>query len=205
MRYPTVLTLAGSDCSGGAGLQADLKTISQLGCYGMSVVTAVTAQNTQGVSAIHAIPVDIIEQQCAMIASDIPVDAIKTGMLFSAEIMTTISHCLQRYWPTVPVVVDPVCVAQSGDRLLTEDALSTMKTDLLPCATVITPNIAEGQALVGNTVRDEALLQSLCDLLQPEQAVLLKGGHAPGRESVDWLGWRQQRHDYRHKLDTNHQ
>src|SRR5690349_11361719 len=148
------MTIAGSDSGGGAGIQADLKTFQALGVYGASTLTAITAQNTVGVTAVHEIPVDVIAAQIDAVISDIGVDAAKTGMLSSAAIITTVSERL-RHWRIEKLVVDPVMIAKSGDRLLREDAVAALVRELLPLAMVLTPNVPEAEVLVGRPLRTD--------------------------------------------------
>jgi len=188
-RVAVALSIAGSDSSGGAGIQADLKTFAAFGVYGMSVVTAVTAQNTRSVRAIHSVPPDVVAQQIDAVMEDIPPAAIKTGMLPSAEMVRLVSERLQ-FWHVPNVVVDPVMVASSGDRLQTEDALLALRTALLPLARVLTPNLPEAERLLGRPVRDDEddlvrAAEALCWL--GPQSVVLKGGHRGGGEAVDVL------------------
>jgi hydroxymethylpyrimidine/phosphomethylpyrimidine kinase len=187
-RYARALTIAGSDSGGGAGIQADLKTFAALGCYGMSVITALTAQNTVAVAAIHPVPPEFIAAQLDAVLEDIGVDAIKVGMLHSAEVIATVAERLRRR-PMVPVVVDPVMVAKSGDRLLREDAVTALREVLLPLATVITPNLPEAEALLGRHVRShDAMNAAASDLLGlGPRAVVVKGGHLGGGDSTDVL------------------
>ena len=187
-RYARALTIAGSDSGGGAGIQADLKTFAALGCYGMSVITALTAQNTVAVAAIHPVPPEFIAAQLDAVLEDIGVDAIKVGMLHSAEVIATVAERLRRR-PMVPVVVDPVMVAKSGDRLLREDAVTALREVLLPLATVITPNLPEAEALLGRHVRShDAMNAAATDLLKlGPRAVVVKGGHLAGGDSADVL------------------
>lgn len=188
MRYTPVLTIAGSDSGGGAGIQADLKTFSALDCYGMSVLTALTAQNTLGVSAIHAPPPAFVEAQLDAIYSDMGADAVKVGMVFSAEIAAVIAAKMRQY-AVRKLVVDPVMVATSGDALLAPAAVNTLVESLFPLATLITPNLAEAHALTGLPVdtpaEREKALYALADL--GAAAVLLKGGHADADEATDLL------------------
>ena len=147
-QYCKVLTIAGSDSGGGAGIQADLKTFSAIGCYGMSVITALTAQNTQGVKAIHAVPPAFAVEQIEAVLSDIGADAIKIGMLYSAELIEAVAQELKKHGAR-KIVLDPVMVAQSGDKLLQDDAIEAIKTHLMPLADVVTPNIPEASVLCG--------------------------------------------------------
>ncbi len=187
-RIPRVLTIAGSDSGGGAGIQADLKTMTALGAYGMSVITSVTAQNTVGVTGIHDLPPEVVAQQLEAVLSDIGTDAAKTGMLSSAAIIEVVAAALERYG-VKNLVIDPVMVAKSGDALLREDARETLKTRLLPLATIITPNIPEAEALTGLVVHDETGLRAAAEALRAlgPEFVLIKGGHLRGGESTDYL------------------
>jgi len=184
----TVLTIAGSDSSGGAGIQADLKTFQALGVYGTSAITAVTVQNTQGVRAVHDIPVDVLAAQIDAVAEDIGVDAVKTGMLSSAAIIATVVDRVRHWRLYDRLVVDPVMVATSGARLLREDAVRTLIVDLLPLAAVLTPNLVEAAALTGRAVSTEAEMQDAARALVQMGArrVVMKGGHLRG-EPVDLL------------------
>lgn len=182
------LTIAGSDSGGGAGIQADLKAMSALGAYGASVITAVTAQNTQAVTAVQTIDPAMITAQIDAVLSDLPVNAVKIGMLASSEIITHVSRALDSF--TGPVVVDPVMVAKSGDALLADDAVDTLRAFLVPRATILTPNLPEAARLLGAEVatspEDMAWQgRSLCAL--GAQAVLMKGGHAAGDICTDLL------------------
>jgi hydroxymethylpyrimidine/phosphomethylpyrimidine kinase len=187
-RYTRVLTIAGSDSGGGAGIQADLKTFSALGCYGMSVVTALTAQNTTGVTGIHAVPPDFVVQQMAAVFSDIGTDAVKIGMLYSAELIQAVSDGLRRHEAS-NIVLDPVMVAQSGDKLLQDAAITALKNHLLPLATVLTPNLPEAAVLLGQEVKGLDDMQEAAKNLAAfgSRSVLLKGGHAQGDDSSDVL------------------
>jgi hydroxymethylpyrimidine/phosphomethylpyrimidine kinase len=186
---PNVLTIAGSDSGGGAGIQADLKTFSALGAYGLSVIAALTAQNTRAVTAIHDVPPEFVTAQLDAVFDDIEIAAVKIGMLSSAAIIETVSEGLRRHGAR-QIVVDPVMVAKSGDRLLREDAVSALKELLLPLATVITPNLPEAAVLLESAVvPDEAgMIEAAAGLraLGPE-AVLLKGGHRRAGDSIDVL------------------
>jgi hydroxymethylpyrimidine kinase/phosphomethylpyrimidine kinase len=181
MSVPRCLTIAGSDSGGGAGIQADLKAFAAAGCHGMSVVVALTAQNTVGVTAVHEAPAEFVRAQLEAVFSDIGVDAAKTGMLFSAPIVETVADFLAVH--PVTLVVDPVMVASSGARLLREDAVETLVTRLFPLATVITPNLLEAEALVGGHAPRDELARRL-HALGPK-AVIVTGGH--GDEAVDTL------------------
>jgi len=188
-RTAIALTIAGSDSSGGAGIQADLKTFSALGVYGASVVTALTAQNTRGVQGIHAVPAAFVAAQLESVLSDLEVDAIKTGMLADAGIVETVARALGAAPPRT-LIVDPVMVATSGDRLLEPAAVAALKRDLVPLATLITPNLAEAAILLGTAEavsEAEMREQSRALLALGCRAVLLKGGHASGEAAVDFL------------------
>jgi hydroxymethylpyrimidine/phosphomethylpyrimidine kinase len=187
-KYYRVLTIAGSDSSGGAGIQADLKTISALGCYGMSVITALTAQNTKGVSGIHAVPASFAADQMAAVFTDIGADAVKIGMLFSVQLIEVVAAQLQKY-RAKNIVLDPVMVAQSGDTLLQEEAIDALKKHLMPLADVITPNIPEAEVLLNCKVKN---LQDMRDAAKAlsypgTQGVLIKGGHLSKNGSTDFL------------------
>lgn len=181
-----VLSIAGSDPSGGAGIQADLKTFSALGAYGMSVITALTAQNTRGVTGVFELPHDFVGAQIESIFSDIRVDAVKIGMAGNPDTIKIIATALRTHKPK-HIVLDPVMVAQSGDRLLTDDALKVLKGELLPLASIITPNIPEAEVLLGHKITDmEAAVKSL--LMLGVKSVFLKGGHGSGENSNDVFG-----------------
>jgi hydroxymethylpyrimidine/phosphomethylpyrimidine kinase len=169
---PRCLTIAGSDSGGGAGIQADLKAFAAVGCHGMSAIVALTAQNTVGVTAVHEVPPDFVRAQLEAVYSDIGVDAVKTGMLFSRPIIETVGDFLGEH--RVPLVVDPVMVASSGARLLQEDAVDALVTRLFPLARVVTPNLLEAEALVGEGSRRE-LAERLHERGAP--AVIVTGGH----------------------------
>jgi hydroxymethylpyrimidine/phosphomethylpyrimidine kinase len=184
---PVVLTIAGSDPSGGAGLQADLKTFAAFGVYGASVVTALTAQDTTGVRAVAGVPADFVAAQLDAVLDDLPVAAAKTGMLFAAHVIGTVAaHLAAR--PVAALVVDPVMVATSGDRLLAGDAVDALRDRLLPLARVVTPNLAEAAVLVGRRVETlddmHAAARALVGL--GARAALVKGGHLRG-DAVDVL------------------
>ena len=177
------LSIAGFDGSGGAGIQADLKTFSALGCYGMTVLTALPVQNTCGVKRCYPLPRQCIEDQLETLFEDITPNAIKIGMLFSHEIIATVANFLKKHASNIPIVLDPVMIAKSGDPLLLPDAIATLKKTLIPQTTIITPNLPEAYTLTEPTTHLEALGQQLLNL--GAQAVLLKGGHADGEESND--------------------
>jgi hydroxymethylpyrimidine/phosphomethylpyrimidine kinase len=183
------LTIAGSDSSGGAGIQADLKTFSALGVYGASAITALTAQNTQGVEAVLVVPPDFVARQIKAVARDLNVGAVKIGMLATSEVIEAVAGALEAL-PGVPVVLDPVMVAASGDVLLDDDAIDTLRTVLLPRATVITPNLPEAAKLLGvDDAKTETEMAEQARQLKAlgAKAVLVKGGHAEGAEAVDLL------------------
>ncbi|MDW8458882.1 MAG: bifunctional hydroxymethylpyrimidine kinase/phosphomethylpyrimidine kinase [Verrucomicrobiota bacterium] len=192
MTPPRLLTMAGSDSGGGAGIQADLKTFSALGCYGMAAVTALTAQNTLGVRSIHVPPADFVAEEIDAVLEDIGADAVKIGMLATAEIIRAVAAGLEKH-RVRRIVLDPVMVATSGDRLLREDALDALKIRLIPIAGLVTPNLSEASALLGRAVRaDPASMESAArDLLDLGcRAALVKGGHGTGPEAVDVLAER---------------
>lgn len=187
-RYPRVLSIAGSDSSGGAGIQADLKTFSALGCYGMTAITALTAQNTQGVRAIHSVPPQMLRDQIDAVVEDIGVDAVKIGMLHSPEVVMTVAEALDAHG-LKQVVLDPVMVAANGAKLISDEAISVLVNELFPRVLVVTPNLDEAALLLGRplTGTDE-LEQAAQELLgQRAHAVLLKGGHLPGHDVLDIL------------------
>lgn len=187
-QYIKTLTIAGSDSGGGAGIQADLKTFSALGCYGMSVITSMTAQNTQTVTAIQAADNDFVARQIDAVMDDIGADAIKIGMLFSAGIIRTVADRLTSY-DAGKIVLDPVMVAKSGDKLLRDDAVESMVQLLFPMSLLITPNIAEAEVLTGKEIRSENDLSDAAELLFKKGAVnvLLKGGHLESDDATDYL------------------
>jgi hydroxymethylpyrimidine/phosphomethylpyrimidine kinase len=189
MTTPIALTIAGSDSSGGAGIQADLKTFAALGVYGASVITALTAQNTRGVTGIHVVPADFVTAQIEAVFSDLDVKAVKIGMVAQLAAVDAIVTGLRRWSPN-HIVLDPVMVATSGDRLLATDAVEALRTKLIPRASLITPNLPEAAALLDEPVAaSEAAIESqgkrLLTLGCP--AVLIKGGHGQGTESIDYL------------------
>jgi hydroxymethylpyrimidine/phosphomethylpyrimidine kinase len=189
MTMPIALTIAGSDSSGGAGIQADLKTFAAFGVYGASVITALTAQNTTGVSGIHLAPADFVTAQIDAVFSDLEVKAVKIGMVAQLATIDAIVAALKR-WSPGPVVLDPVMVATSGDRLLSADAVERLRTELIPLASLLTPNLPEAAALLDEEIaaskaaiesQGKRLLELGC------RAVLIKGGHGQGAESIDYL------------------
>jgi hydroxymethylpyrimidine/phosphomethylpyrimidine kinase len=186
-RPPVAMTIAGSDSGGGAGIQADLKTFQALGVYGTSAITAITAQNTLGVRSVQDISTAIIADQIDAVVEDIGVDAAKTGMLSSAEIIATVAGRI-RHWRIDRLVVDPVMVAKSGDRLLKEDAVQALVTELLPLAMVLTPNLPEAEVLVGRPLATEdEIRQAARDIVaMGPRCVVMKGGHRQG-DAIDVL------------------
>ena len=188
-RIPNVLTIAGTDPSGGAGIQADLKTFSALGVYGMSVVTALVAQNTQGVERILDVPADFVGAQIDTLFSDVRVDAVKIGMVNTADVALVIAERLRRFEPKL-VVLDPVMAAKSGDALLAPDAAAVVRDKLVPLAAVITPNLPEAGMLIGGPA--PRTVEEMREALRPLHRlgpgwVLLKGGHLEGASSIDLL------------------
>ncbi|WP_266365061.1 bifunctional hydroxymethylpyrimidine kinase/phosphomethylpyrimidine kinase [Tellurirhabdus rosea] len=186
--YARTLTIAGSDSGGGAGIQADLKTFSALGCFGMSVITALTAQNTRAVTAIQSVPPAFIAEQMRAVLSDIGADAIKIGMLHSPDVIVTVASVLQEFDAT-NIVLDPVMVAKSGDKLLQDEAVAALKSTLLPLATVITPNLPETEVLLGHPVETWLAMEQASEELAQycPGAVLIKGGHLDAAQSPDLL------------------
>jgi hydroxymethylpyrimidine/phosphomethylpyrimidine kinase len=189
MTTPVALTIAGSDSSGGAGIQADLKTFAALGVYGASVITALTAQNTTGVSGIHLVPADFVTAQIDAVFSDLDVNAVKIGMVAQLATIDAIAAALTR-WSPKQVVLDPVMVATSGDRLLATDAVEALRSKLIPRASLVTPNLPEAAALLDEPVASsDAVIESQGKRLLAMgcRAVLIKGGHGQGAESIDYL------------------
>ena len=188
--YHKVLTIAGSDSGGGAGIQADLKTISAIGCYGMSVITALTAQNTLGVTGIHPIPPPFAAEQMTAVFSDIGADAVKIGMLYSAELIKVVAEQLKKFGAK-NIVLDPVMVAQSGDKLLQDDAIQAIKDHLMPLADVVTPNLPEARVLLGREILGLEEMQTAAESLAAYgcRSILIKGGHLQENKSLDaaWL------------------
>lgn len=190
-RYARVLSIAGSDSGGGAGIQADLKTIAALGGYGMTAITAITVQNTVGVRAIQALPAELLAQQIDAVAEDIGVDAVKIGMLHDVAVVRAVAAALQRHrFPHV--VLDPVMVATSGDRLIARETVQVLVNELFPLAAVVTPNLDEAALLLGREIEGiDDLDDAARDLLAlGAPAVLLKGGHLKGERVVDLLATR---------------
>ncbi|MGD8367263.1 MAG: bifunctional hydroxymethylpyrimidine kinase/phosphomethylpyrimidine kinase [Desulfobacterales bacterium] len=185
-RYRTVLSIAGSDSGGGAGIQADIKTISALGGYAMTAITALTAQNTRAVTGIFPVPPAFVEEQIDAVFSDIGAEAVKIGMLYSADLIRTVSRALRRH-KAVNIVLDPVMVAQSGDRLLQDDAAEALIAELVPQAAVLTPNLPEAEVLLSRTIAGPGQMEEAARSLARLgcQSVLLKGGHGESARSDD--------------------
>lgn len=203
-KYPSVLTIAGSDSGGGAGIQADIKTFAALGCYGTTAITAITVQNTLGVTGIHDIPPPVVQAQIKAVMEDIAPAAIKIGMLHTPELAITVAQTLLAY-PHVPVVLDPVMVATSGDRLIKDETIAILRHYLFPLATVVTPNLDEASVLTSQPIRRledmraaaENIIASGC------KAVLVKGGHLRSEKIFDVLlmqdgEWQQFESEYIH-------
>ena len=198
---PIALTIAGSDSGGGAGIQADLKTFHAFGCFGTSAITAITVQNTRGVTGVHPIPIHTVRGQIAAVAADLPPAACKTGMLATAELVRAVADSIREH--ALPnFVLDPVMVATSGDRLLDADAQQTIVEVLLPLSACVTPNLDEAALLVGHPVEDEEGMRRAARALveRGARSALLKGGHLRGGELVDvlwdgheWHAWRRAR------------
>jgi hydroxymethylpyrimidine/phosphomethylpyrimidine kinase len=189
MTTPIALTIAGSDSSGGAGIQADLKSFAALGVYGASVITALTAQNTQGVSGIHQVPAEFVTAQIDAVFSDLAIGAVKIGMVAHPPVIDAIAAGL-KHWSPKHVVLDPVMVATSGDRLLAAEAVDALRTRLIPLASVITPNLPEAAALLDEPMAQDAAAiegQGRRLLALGCAAVLIKGGHGDSPESTDYL------------------
>ena len=187
-KYNRVLTIAGSDSGGGAGIQADIKAISAMGCYAASAITAITVQNTLGVLAVHPVPLDILEGQIDAVLSDIGTDAIKIGMLHSSEVVNLVADMIEKYGVR-NVVLDPVMVSTSGHRLIEEDAVEVIKARLMPLARVITPNIPEAEILAGCSISNEEDFDEIARKLSGNTnvSVLLKAGHLSGDTLVDYF------------------
>jgi hydroxymethylpyrimidine/phosphomethylpyrimidine kinase len=187
-QYPRVLSIAGSDSGGGAGIQADLKTFAAIGCFGMTAITALTAQNTLGVRSIHAVPLQILSDQIDAVVEDIGVDAVKIGMLHSADTVRTVAAALRRH-RIAKVVLDPVMIATSGAKLIDDEAIDVLVRELFPLATVVTPNLDEAALLVQQPLASETDMASAARQLleRGAPAVLIKGGHLPGDTVSDLL------------------
>lgn len=186
--YNRVLTIAGSDSGGGAGIQADIKAISAMGCFAASAITAITVQNTVGVEAVHPVPLDIIAGQIDAVLSDIGADAIKIGMLHSDQVVHLVADKIEQYG-IKNVVLDPVMVSTSGHRLIEESAIASLKERLIPLARVITPNIPEAEILYGHSIADETQFAQVAQTLSNNSkvSVLLKAGHLSGNRLVDYF------------------
>ena len=184
-----VLIIAGSDSGGGAGIQADIKSVTALGGYATTAITALTAQNTNGVHGIHEVPPAFVTQQIEVVLADIGADAIKTGMLHRTGVLQAVTAALARAAPDVPLVVDPVMVAKGGASLLDQDTRTMLRQGLIPRATVLTPNVPEAEILAEMTIADEDAMAAAGRKLLAlgPKAVLMKGGHLPGAEVVDLL------------------
>ncbi len=207
---PRLLTIAGSDSGGGAGVQADLKTFAAHGGFGMSVITAITAQNTVEVRAVHPVPASLVTAQMEAVFDDIGVDAVKIGMLASSELVSIVAAGLRKYRPR-HVVLDPVMISKGGAPLLEDSAVETLIQELLPLATVVTPNLPEAQRLTGLSWTADPTKEDRCRLGQkilelarsPDLAVLIKGGHAHGRLVQDLLWWQDEPYEFEHpRIDT---
>jgi hydroxymethylpyrimidine/phosphomethylpyrimidine kinase len=200
MQAASVLTIAGSDSGGGAGIQADLRTFAVYGMHGLSTITALTAQNTQGVTAVHVPPLSFLRAQLDALFSDFRIEAVKIGMLANAEVVELVADALRRHAPA-HVVVDPVMIASSGARLLDPHALDALRRTLLPLATVVTPNAPEAALLLGHPIDDAVAAERALDELRGLglRGVLLKGGHVDeGDLVIDRLADEGVRTDYRH-------
>lgn len=203
-----VLIIAGSDSGGGAGIQADIKTVTALGGFAMTAITALTAQNTEGVHGVHEVPVSFISQQIDVVLNDLGADAIKIGMLHRREVIEAVADAVERQAPGIPVVLDPVMVAKGGHALLEPEAVEALEQRLMPLAALITPNIPEAEAMSGvkiDTVADFGLVGDKLSRMGA-QAVLIKGGHLEGDILTDVL-WREGLHPELfegHRIDTRH-
>lgn len=186
-----VLICAGSDSGGGAGIQADIKTVTALGGYAATAITALTAQNTQGVFGVVGVAPNFVQQQMTLVLEDIGADAIKTGMLADSTTIAAVVAILRSHATKRPIVVDPVMIAQSGDSLLEDSAVAALRSELLPLASVITPNLPEAETLLGRRIDDADAMETAARDLRESgaAAVLLKGGHAGGETVVDVLAW----------------
>ena len=185
-KYPSVLTIAGSDSGGGAGIQADLKTLAALGCFGTTAITAITVQNTLGVTGIHSVPAEIVSSQIVAVMDDIQPLAIKIGMIHTLELCRVIRDTLIRY-PHIPIVLDPVMVATSGDKLILDETVLFLKQELFPLATIVTPNLDEAGILCNTSIthRNDMVYAAKEILNTGCQAVLVKGGHLQSKRIVD--------------------
>ena len=200
------LTIAGSDSGGGAGIQADLKTFAAHGVFGTSALTAVTAQNTLGVTDVHVLPVSIVRAQIDAVIADLGADAVKIGMLATADIIAAVAEAIDAH-QLRPVVLDPVMVAKGGSRLLEQDAVEAMKSVMLPRCAIVTPNLAEAEVLTNATVRDEAAMERAARVLVDAGAgaALVKGGHLEGGRIADILWTEGRRHTFTAtRIETPH-
>lgn len=198
--YPVILSIAGSDCSGGAGIQADIKTISAVGGYAASVITAVTVQNTRGVQAVHIIPANIVRGQIEAVMDDLNPDALKIGMVSDASIVHIIADCLRKYHPR-HVVYDPVMVSTSGRKLMDDTAIESIKKELFPLVSLITPNLDEVEVLIGTRPTTLEEMQQATQQLSHCYgiSVLVKGGHLSGQEMCDVLQTESNTYIYKEK------
>ena len=198
MTPPVALSIAGSDSGAGAGIQADLKTFAAFGVYGVTVITAITAQNTVGVRAVQDVNAEVVAAQLDAVAEDFAIAALKTGMLSSAAIIEAVAAGIERH-RLRPLVIDPVMIAKSGDRLLAQEAVDAMRRRLLPLAEVVTPNIPEAEVLAGRPIRtrEDRLAAARIIMELGAHAVVIKGGHSEDDPIVDLLVDRQGVHEYR--------
>ena len=206
-KIPRVLAIAGSDSSGGAGIQADIKTATALGAYAMTAITAVTAQDTTGVHAVHLMPPDLVVAQIRACLDDIGADAIKIGMLGSAEIADAVAETLRSYAPGIPIVLDPVLASTSGTPLVDEAGVKILRGHLIPLSTLVTPNIPEAELLTNAECSDDAGITRAGEafLAMGAKAVLIKGGHGRGEQLVDTLITREGRDAFAFpRIDTPH-
>ncbi|MEO8402408.1 MAG: bifunctional hydroxymethylpyrimidine kinase/phosphomethylpyrimidine kinase [Gammaproteobacteria bacterium] len=194
-QYHCVATIAGSDPSGGAGIQGDIKTISALGCYAISIITALTAQNTQGVQGIQEIPPEFVQQQMDSVFTDISIDSVKIGMLHNTKIIDAVVAGLQKYQPRY-IVLDPVMVSKNGSLLLQENTIAVLKEKLFPLVTLITPNLVEAEKLLGESIMTTADMEQAAKKLgrQFNINVLVKGGHLVSTQSSDVLYMKNEQH-----------
>jgi hydroxymethylpyrimidine/phosphomethylpyrimidine kinase len=201
-----ILVVAGSDSGGGAGIQADIKTVTALGGYAATAITALTAQNTKGVDAVLGVDPDFIRRQIRVVAEDIGADVVKTGMLHSAAVIEAVFDQLEASLPGVPIVVDPVLAAKGGAALLESEALATLRAVALPRAAVLTPNVPEAEALTGFAIGSFADMERAADALRAlgPRAVLLKGGHLAGATVCDLLVGKTRRTFEAKRIDTKH-
>ena len=199
-----VLIIAGSDSGGGAGIQADLKTVTALNGFAMTALTALTAQNTQGVHGIHEVPEDFITQQIEVVLNDIGADAIKIGMLHRTSVIHAVADVLERLAPDVPLVLDPVMMAKGGQALLQNEAITALKDRLIPMAALVTPNVPEAEALTGLSLNRVSDFQIAAEKIGA-QAVLVKGGHMPGKVLTDVLWTKSSCQSFEGpRIDTKH-